>query len=51
MAALFVSEYPIATFGPVEWSAPMMFPLSAVRGLKEVEAEVASLIPFLLPRR
>lgn len=47
MAALFVSEYPIATFGPVEWSVPMMFPLSAVRGLKEMEAEVASLLKIV----
>ena len=47
MVALFVTEYPTATFGPVEWSAPMMFPLSAVRGLKEVEAEVASLLKIV----
>lgn len=47
MVALFVTEYPVATFGPVEWSAPMMFPLSAVRGLKEIEAEVASLLKIM----
>lgn len=47
MAALFVTEYPIATFGPVEWSAPMMLPLSAARGFKEIEAEVASLLKIV----
>ena len=47
MAALFVTEYPIAAFGPVEWSAPMTFPLSAVRGLREIEAEVASLLKIV----
>ena len=51
MVALFVTDYPTATFGPVEWSAPMMLPLSAVRGLKEIEAEVASLLKIVAGKR
>lgn len=47
MVAMFVTEYPTEVFGPVGWSSAMMFPLSAMRGLKEVETEVASLLKIV----
>ena len=47
MIALFVTEYPVAAFGPVEWPAAMMLPLSVIRGQQEVEAEVASLLKIV----
>lgn len=47
MIALFVTEYPVAAFGPVDWSSAMMFPLSVIRGQQEVEAEVASLLKIV----
>ena len=47
MVALFVTEYPVAIFGPVDWPAATMVPLSSVRGYHEIEVEVASLLKIV----